>query len=86
MKKVTGLARRLGMSFCAVLLVGGSLTLTGCSFDSLGGPDLGSQVRKSASNGSGSVTKGDGHNEDGSNKNGSGSVTKGDGHNEDGSN
>jgi hypothetical protein len=38
MKKVTSLFRGIGLSFCAALLVGGSLTLTGCSLDSLGGP------------------------------------------------
>jgi hypothetical protein len=80
MKKVTTLFKGVGLSFCA-LLVAGSLTLSGCSLDTLGGPDLGAQEE---SRNGGSIQKGDSHNEDGNSKNGGGSIQKGDSHNEDG--
>lgn len=87
MKKAESLLRGLGLSMCA-LLVAGSLTLSGCSMDSLGGPDLSAAQENvdAAKNGAGSIQKGDSHNEEGSNKNGAGSIQKGDSHNEEGSN
>ncbi|MFW5955106.1 MAG: hypothetical protein ACOCSK_00010 [Rhodothermales bacterium] len=87
MKKAENLLRGIGLSFCA-LIVAGSLTLTGCNMDSLGGPALDASLEDASAskNGAGSITKGDAHNDERSNKNGAGSITKGDAHNDERSN